>query len=370
MHRKTLSYFFALAIGVSAAVAHATTPPTPVAVWNEDFSESALTRFPGYTLVDVNNTHGTGYSSVTIDQDNTGLLCNFSNKTTRFTVLVKYTNLAANNQARRVVFATKATNDADRVGVRLTMDASPRLEGLINMSQTVGGDAIYDGETTGSMVFYSEGTMAFIYHGVNGLFVYATRKDEDFPDQEAFGAPGLSFGYTQGFAVGGMCRNAGAVNEAQSAKGMTITGLAVFTNVLSVAQMNAFEWPVQPKLTDTEYRVPYTWFYEYGVQTSEVEATAKSSSSVLKSGGEFYTWWQCYVLGLDPTNEMSRFTTYIRMDGDKPIVEYSPTNEVLTASGSIEYILQGKPALSNGWQDVKFDEPGETNCFFRVKVDW
>jgi hypothetical protein len=58
------------------------------------------------------------------------------------------------------------------------------------------------------------------------------------------------------------------------------------------------------------------------------------------------------------------------MDGAAPIVGYSPTNEVLKASGAIEYVLQGKPTLTNGWQNVEFHEPGATNRFFRVRVTW
>ena len=73
------------------------------------------------------------------------------------------------------------------------------------------------------------------------------------------------------------------------------------------------------------------------------------------------------MLGLEPTNALSKFIATIRMEGRKPIVEYSPTN---TALGNITYVLQGKPALTNGWQDVEFDEPGDTNRFFRVKVTW
>ena len=33
-------------------------------------------------------------------------------------------------------------------------------------------------------------------------------------------------------------------------------------------------------------------------------------------------------------------------------------------------ILQGKPTLTNDCQDVEFDEPGDTNRFFRVNVTW
>ena len=76
------------------------------------------------------------------------------------------------------------------------------------------------------------------------------------------------------------------------------------------------------------------------------------------------TWWQCYVLGLDPTNETSKFTVSIRMDGTTPVVEYTPTNDTI----AIQYILQGKPTLTNDWQDVEFDKPGDTNRFFRINV--
>ena len=124
------------------------------------------------------------------------------------------------------------------------------------------------------------------------------------------------------------------------------------------------------KTTSTEddaYPVPYSWFsiYDSSITDDKIEGRATTIAS-----NNLNTWWQCYVLGLDPTNETSKLVTTIRMDGTTPVVEYSPTNEVLKASKAIEYVLQGKPALSNNWQDVEFDEPGDTNRFFRIKVEW
>ena len=121
--------------------------------------------------------------------------------------------------------------------------------------------------------------------------------------------------------------------------------------------------------TTTEFPVPYSWIEAYvpgiaGYPDAMYETVAKSS------GDNGYAYWESYVLGLEPTNALSKFTATIRMEGQKPVVEYFPTNEVLKASGAIEYILQGKPALTNGWQDVTFEEPGATNRFFRVKVEW
>ncbi len=124
------------------------------------------------------------------------------------------------------------------------------------------------------------------------------------------------------------------------------------------------------KTTSTEddaYPVPYSWFsiYDSSITDDKIEDRAKT-----KASNNLNTWWQCYVLGLDPTNETSKLVTTIRMDGTTPVVEYSPTNEVLKARKAIEYVLQGKPALSNNWQDVEFDKPGDTNRFFRIKVEW
>ena len=121
--------------------------------------------------------------------------------------------------------------------------------------------------------------------------------------------------------------------------------------------------------TTTDFPVPYSWIETYvpGIAGQEdvlYETLAKSK------GANGRPYWESYVLGLDPTNTLDRFVTTIRMEGGKPIVEYFPTNEVLKASGAIEYILQGKPMLTNGWQDVTFEEPGATNRFFRVKVTW
>jgi len=121
--------------------------------------------------------------------------------------------------------------------------------------------------------------------------------------------------------------------------------------------------------TTTDFPVPYSWIEAYvpGIAGQE-EAMYETQAKANGANGRPYS--ESYVLGLDPTNTLDRFVTTIRMEGGKPIVEYFPTNEVLKASGAIEYILQGKPALSNGWQDVTFEEPGATNRFFRVKVRW
>ena len=121
--------------------------------------------------------------------------------------------------------------------------------------------------------------------------------------------------------------------------------------------------------TTTGFPVPYSWIEACfpgiaGQPDAMYETMAKSS------GSNGYAYWESYVLGLEPTNALSKLTATIRMEGQNPVIEYFPTNEVLKASGAIEYILQGRPTLSNGWQDVDFAVPGDTNRLFRVRVQW
>jgi hypothetical protein len=154
-----------------------------------------------------------------------------------------------------------------------------------------------------------------------------------------------------------------------------------YSETTGLATMNASAYSVKrieiwtkEKATNTDYPTPYSWIDTYfpelvdGWTSAQYNdfATNKTHSSV-RNG---YAPWESYVLGLDPTDETSKFTAIIRMEGETPVVEYSPTNEVLKASGDIEYVLQGKPELVDTWQDVPFADPGDTNRFFRVKVTW
>jgi hypothetical protein len=122
--------------------------------------------------------------------------------------------------------------------------------------------------------------------------------------------------------------------------------------------------------TTTGFPVPYSWI-EACFPGIEGQPDATYETMAKSAGDNGYTYWESYVLGLEPTNETSKFTALIRMDGETPIIEYSPTNEMLKASGAIDYILQGKPTLTNDWSDCpSFAEPGSTNRFFRVNVTW
>ena len=138
----------------------------------------------------------------------------------------------------------------------------------------------------------------------------------------------------------------------------------------SVKTIEIWTKPAAKETATTGFPVPYSWI-EACFPGVEGQGEAAYESAAKSVGANGYAYWESYVLGLEPTNATSKFTATIRMEGSVPVVEYSPTNETLKASGAIEYILQGKTSLTNDWVDCpSFDEPGDTNRFFRVKVIW
>ena len=224
--------------------------PEPTAIWYGDFSSAALTQFAGYTIDDWNETHGENMSSVTIDRNNQGLLVDFASAKGYFTVLVKYSNLEASPSSKRVLFATTANSDKtrDRCGIRLLTDST--VQGLWNAATDSNSDADYGSASTGTVP--SSGTLAFVYdRGASGTSMYAAGNDESLSETALWNNAALKAGDAYGFAVGGMCREA-AVSGVEAAKGMTITGLAVFDRVLTTSELKYFRWPEESSGEDPE----------------------------------------------------------------------------------------------------------------------
>lgn len=281
MKRKSTIAFAALAAAVTSAFAAA---PTPVAVWDGDFGTSTLEKFEGYTLVDWNETHGANDSSVTIDRSNAGLMCRFGAAKGAFTVLVKYSGLAASTSAKRVVFATTANSDwtYDRCGIRLLTDGT--LLGLWNNPNSGNNDADYPSNTAGSGSLPASGTIAYVYDsGSSGTSVYSnTSGDDDISDTAVWSNTGLKAGNMTGVAVGGMWGSAN-VSGAEAAKGMTIEALAVFSSVLTVAEMNAYIWPSEVQT------IPVTESITVSAINSQIDANTYKTVKVVAEDGATIT---------------------------------------------------------------------------------
>ena len=224
--------------------------PEPTAIWYGDFSSAALAQFAGYMIDDWNETHGENMSSVTIDRNNQGLLVDFASAKGYFTVLVKYSNLEASPSSKRVLFATTANSDKtrDRCGIRLLTDST--VQGLWNAATDSNSDADYGSASTGTVP--SSGTLAFVYDkDTSGTSAYVAENDSALSGTALWTHARLKAGVAYGFAVGGMCRDA-AVSGVEAAKGMTITGLAVFDRVLTTSELKYFRWPEESPDEDPE----------------------------------------------------------------------------------------------------------------------
>ena len=216
--------------------------PQAIAVWDGNFSTNALVAYsPDYTLVNSNATHGLRISSVTVDQDNQGLLFDSANAMSGITVLVRYSNLTNDTANNRVLFTSSVTssNYYDRAGIQLKSDGT--LVGLWNSSTASNNNTDY-GTATNSIP--SSGVMAFTY-STAGTYLYYGATAKNIQDDPVWGSSGLKSSNDTaiyGAGIGGMYRG-GSKSGAEAAKGMTIEAVAVFNKVLTVNDMNDYIWP-------------------------------------------------------------------------------------------------------------------------------
>ena len=81
--------------------------------------------------------------------------------------------------------------------------------------------------------------------------------------------------------------------------------------------------------------------------------------------------WECYVAGLDPTDEEARFEATITMDSNgKPHIEWNPPLPAAEAAKR-EYRILGAKSLGGAWDDVTdmADPDAEGYRFFKAKVE-
>ena len=220
-------------------------PPVPAAVWDGNFSQDNASQ-NGWWIENWNDAHAADWSSVTLDRDNQGLMINSESGKSGMTVLVKYSGLSNSASAHRVLAAScvTASHKYDRTGIALKSDG--KLVGLWNSSTTASSDTD-NGSASGSIA--SSGVMAFTY-GIGGTYLYYGSDTASISSTAAWGASGLKSSDDSnnssiyGAAIGGMCAEASRVGY-EAAKGMTISGIAVFDRVLSVEEMNACKWPTE-----------------------------------------------------------------------------------------------------------------------------
>lgn len=115
----------------------------------------------------------------------------------------------------------------------------------------------------------------------------------------------------------------------------------------------------------TPVEIPYTWLKKYELGEATDFETAGNSLSGKTQGGKATSVWQEYVMGTDPTNEVSQFKAEIKFEDGVPKVEWDPD---LNAGGEElrVYKVFGKENL--------FDEDwtyptNSLHRFFKVTVE-
>ena len=112
----------------------------------------------------------------------------------------------------------------------------------------------------------------------------------------------------------------------------------------------------------TPVPVPYAWLDSYGLGDGS-EAGYEAAALATAANGR--PTWECYVAGLDPTNQASRLLATVEMEDGVPVVRWSPDlNEGGTKVERI-YTVEGKEALS----DPDWGPTNAASRFFRVKVE-
>ena len=119
--------------------------------------------------------------------------------------------------------------------------------------------------------------------------------------------------------------------------------------------------PVKETQTTT-VPVPYAWLdahvpdvvHDYEAYEAAAKATAANGRPV----------WECYVAGLDPTSETSKFTAFILLSNSIPYITWSPN---LNTNG-IEriYTVLGTTNLTDS---VEWAPTNSAHRFFKVKVE-
>lgn len=92
----------------------------------------------------------------------------------------------------------------------------------------------------------------------------------------------------------------------------------------------------------TDVPVPYSWLDEYYPETIDYEAAATAMAA-----NGINRVWEAYVAGFSPTNSSERFTAAIAMEGDFPLITWSPDlNEGGTKAERV-YKVWGRESLSS-----------------------
>lgn len=114
----------------------------------------------------------------------------------------------------------------------------------------------------------------------------------------------------------------------------------------------------------TDVPVPYAWLLQNDPEiVDEFDAYEVAANAMAANGHNKV--WECYVAGINPTNETARFTAKIELKEGVPVVTWEPN---LNTDGAVRtYKVYGSETLDNGgeWQYPT----NSLHRFFKVEVE-
>ena len=117
----------------------------------------------------------------------------------------------------------------------------------------------------------------------------------------------------------------------------------------------------------TDVKVPYEWLLaNWPDAVDEYEAYETAAKATAANGRKV---WECYVLGLDPTDPLDDFRiTRFWMENGEPKFEFSHSADGSGNSFIPRIKTLGKEKLSDSWQEVP-KGGNESFRFFTVEVE-
>ena len=129
--------------------------------------------------------------------------------------------------------------------------------------------------------------------------------------------------------------------------------------------VSAFNWtPAEPHTHESNVNVPYEWITKYYPHTikeyEHFEAKVRQLSS-----NPLYTVEEAYVIGLNPTNDQSKFSASINFLNGTPCITWTPN--LNTNGNKRAYKVWGRESLNDslGWQYPT----NALHRFFKVTVE-
>ena len=114
----------------------------------------------------------------------------------------------------------------------------------------------------------------------------------------------------------------------------------------------------------TAVPIPYAWLLQNDSEiVDEFDAYEAAANATAANG--FNKVWECYVMGISPTNEAAKFSAKIEMKDGAPVVTWKPD---LNTNGIVRiYKVYGSETLENGgdWQYPT----NSLHKFFKVTVE-